>query len=65
MDYTISLNGGSMRIELKKDRDKEFDENEDQKIVYELLNRYKQDKGFIQRDPKKLKFIGKNNKDNN
>ena len=53
------------QTDLHQQREEEFDEDEDQKIAYELLNRYKQDKGFIQRDLKKLKFIGKNNKDNN
>ena len=51
------------QVDLHQQRDEEFDEDEDQKIAFELLNKYKQDKGFIQRDLKKLKFVNKNMKE--
>lgn len=44
-------------------RGEDFDEDEDQKIAYELLNKYKNDKGFIQKDLSSLKFLNKTKKE--
>lgn len=53
----------SENIDLHQPRSDDFDEDEDQKIAYELLNRYKKDKQFIKKDLKKLKFANKNMKE--
>ena len=49
--------------ELHKPRDPDFDEDEDQKIAYELLHKYNKDKEFIKKDLKELKFINMNKKE--
>lgn len=47
------------RAGFQQDRGEDFDDDEDQKIAYELLSKYKNDKGFIKKDISSLKFLNK------